>query len=272
MKILYCLKKRLAAGKTAICVSTQLIEAGVDISFASAIRAVAGLDSIAQTAGRCNRHGESTLGRVHVINLKGELPKALAEIRAAQEAGHRVLDEQSSSGTDRTVELSDPKLMEQYFRYYFFDRRKEMDYPVGPDQAERNDTLLNMLAENRLTVAGCTPCPPVYLRQAFKTAAEAFQSIDANTRGVIVPYMRKGKAVIGELCAVYEPEKQFALLKQAQRFTVNVFPHILEGLQRAQAVHEIQEGTGVLYLDARWYNGDFGLNVEGTEDMEFQNA
>jgi CRISPR-associated endonuclease/helicase Cas3 len=272
MKILRCLKKNLVAGKSAMCVSTQLIEAGVDISFGSAIRALAGLDSIAQAAGRCNRHGESEMGRVHVINLKGELPKALGEIRAAQEAVQRVLDENPGSGKDRILDLSDPKMIEQYFRYYFFDRRKQMDYPVGPDQAERDDTLLNMLAENRLAVAGCTPRPSVYLRQAFKTAAEAFQSIDANTRGVIVPYMRRGKAVIAELCAAYELEKQFQLLKRAQQFTVNVFPNVLDGLQRAHAIHEVQEGTGILYLEEKYYNDDCGLNVEGTEEMELKNA
>jgi CRISPR-associated endonuclease/helicase Cas3 len=166
MKILRTLRQRLSARKPTICVSTQLIEAGVDISFGSAIRALAGLDSIAQAAGRCNRHGESKMGRTHVINLKGELPKALVEIRAAQEAAQRVLDENREQGERPTINLSDPKLIEAYFRYYFFDRRKEMDYPVGSDRAERDDTLLNMLAENKLAVAGCTPRPPVFLRQA----------------------------------------------------------------------------------------------------------
>ena len=212
------------------------------------------------------------MGRVHVINLKGELPKALGEIRAAQEAVQRVLDENPGSGKDRTLDLSDPKLIEQYFRYYFFDRRKQMDYPVDPGQAERDDTLLNMLAENRLAVDGCTPRPSVYFRQAFKTAAEAFQSIDANTRGVIVPYMRRGKAVFAEQWAAYELEKQFPLLKRAQQFSVNVFPQVLKRLEQTRAVYEVQEGTGILCLHEKYYNSEFGLNVEGTEEMEFKNA
>jgi CRISPR-associated endonuclease/helicase Cas3 len=285
MKVLDEIKERLDRGAPTICVSTQLIEAGVDISFGSAIRALAGLDSIAQAAGRCNRHGELEVGRVHVINLKGDVPRALAEIRAAQEAAQRVLDENGGSGEGRAVglsdpgsgegravDLSDPGLIAQYFRYYFFDRRNEMEYPVGPDRAERDDTLLNMLAENSLAVNGRRVPPPVYLRQAFATAAKAFQAIDASTQGVIVPYASEGKAVINELCAAFEVEKQFKLLKRAQQFTVNVFPHVLDALQRDLAVHEAQEGTGILYLEERWYSDAFGLNTEGTEAMGFEYA
>jgi len=51
------IKPKLKANEPVICVSTQLIEAGVDIDFGAVIRALAGLDSIAQSAGRCNRHG-----------------------------------------------------------------------------------------------------------------------------------------------------------------------------------------------------------------------
>jgi CRISPR-associated endonuclease/helicase Cas3 len=272
VKILVEIKEHLSKGAPVICVSTQLIEAGVDISFGSAIRALAGLDSIAQTAGRCNRHGKPEMGHVHIVNLAGEIPKTLYDIRAAQEATQRVLDENSENGEDRTVDLSNPKLIELYFSYYFFARRKEMDYPVGPDKAQRNDTLLNMLAENKLAVSGCTPRPSVYMRQAFMTAAEAFEPIDSNTRGVIVPYASEGRTIISQLCAAYELDQQFGLLKRAQRFTVNVFPQILDRLHRSHAVHEVQEGTGVLYLEEKYYNDDFGLNVEGTEEMEFQSA
>jgi CRISPR-associated endonuclease/helicase Cas3 len=272
MKVLEEIKPRLDQRAPTICVSTQLIEAGVDISFGSAIRAVAGLDSIAQVAGRCNRHGERDMGQVHVINLRGEVPKVLGEIRAAQEAGQRVLDENAGNAGNRAVDLSDPRLIALYFRYYFFNRRQVMDYPVGPNQAEREDTLLRMLAENSLAVAARPAPPPTYVRQAFMTAAEAFQAIDSNTRGVVVPYGAEGKAVIGELCSAAWQEKRFALLKRAQLFTVNVFPFVLGKLQEAGAVRECQEGTGILYLDEKYYNADFGLNVEGTEEMELNDV
>src|SRR5438874_12372220 len=171
MDVLEEVKKCLCGGTTVICVSTQLIEAGVDIDFGSVIRALAGLDSILQAAGRCNRHGKSEIGRVHVINLAGQLPKAVRDIGLAQEAAQRVLNENAGTGDDRKVDLSSPKLIEKYFEYYFFDRRQDMDYPVHADQAERDDTLLHMLSQNRFAVAGRSPHPQVYLRQAFMPAA-----------------------------------------------------------------------------------------------------
>jgi CRISPR-associated endonuclease/helicase Cas3 len=160
-------------------------------------------------------------------------------------------------------------LIEHYFRYYFFARRMEMDYPVNADLAERDDTLLNMLGENKLAVTGS---PPIYIRQSFMTAARAFQAIDSNTQGIVVPHTAQGKAIIAELSSAWDAEKEFALLRRAQRFTVNVFPHVLDRLQRAHAVHEVQEGTGILYLEDKYYSNEFGLSVEGTEEMEFNNA
>lgn len=66
-----CLPKKTGdSGQPVICISTQLIEAGVDISFSCVIRAMAGLDSILQAAGRCNRNGESQMPRnVYVYSI-----------------------------------------------------------------------------------------------------------------------------------------------------------------------------------------------------------
>jgi CRISPR-associated endonuclease/helicase Cas3 len=202
LAVLDKIKARLKTHKPTICVSTQLIEAGVDISFGSCIRALAGIDSIDQAAGRSNRHGERSIGRVHVINLEGSLPRALSDIRVAQEAAQRVLDENSAEGEDRRIDLADPKLIEQYFHYYFFDRRQEMDYPVSASEAGRDDTLLNLLSENSLAIGSKATPPGIYLRQSFMTAAKAFRVIDADTQGIIVPYRAKGKKVINALCAL----------------------------------------------------------------------
>ena len=70
--VLAALKKHLDKGDRTVCVSTQLIEAGVDISFETVIRSLAGLDSIIQSAGRCNRNRETALGQVYVIRIADE--------------------------------------------------------------------------------------------------------------------------------------------------------------------------------------------------------
>jgi CRISPR-associated endonuclease/helicase Cas3 len=74
--------KRLEAKLHVLCFSTQLIEAGVDIDFASVIRFLAGLDSIAQAAGRCNRNGRLETATVHVVNPAQETIDQLTDIRA----------------------------------------------------------------------------------------------------------------------------------------------------------------------------------------------
>src|ERR1035438_7853860 len=101
--------------------------------------------------------------------------------------------------------------------------------------------------------------------------AKAFKSIDAPTQGVIVPYV-DGKVVIAELSAAFEVQKQFALLRRAQQYAVNVFPQVMKRLDRKSALHEVQEGTGILYLDSRYYDSEFGLSEDPVNLMELQNA
>lgn len=253
-----------------LCVSTQLIEAGIDVDFSSVIRFTAGLDSIAQAAGRCNRHAKRPPGHVHVVNPSEDKGEMLRDIRTGKEAAERVLDELARSSQPGASDLLSPSVMVKYFQYYFFDRAKEMDYPVAASEAGRNDTLLNMLAENSLAVA--REPPSMYLRQSFMAAQRAFKAIDAPTQGVIVPHSDAGKAVICGLSSSFDPEKDIGLLKEAQQFTVNVFPQVLQRLQQAGAVHEVQEGTGILYVESRYYHEDFGLTETPSGLMETLNA
>jgi len=273
-EVLDQIRKLLIDKSPVLCVSTQLIEAGVDVDFGSVIRYTAGLDSIAQAAGRCNRNGHRETGRVHVVNPAVESVEVLTDIQCGKGITERLLCDVEAGIEDFGGNLLAPQAMAQYFKYYFFARRNEMDYPISSQMIGREDTLLNLLSVNSLAVNeygrnNGTP-PNIYVRQSFKSAAREFKVIDAPTRGIIVPYGEAGRALIIELCSAFEVEKQFKLLRRAQQYTVNVFSHVLEQLQKNEAVHEVQDGVDILYLsDARYYNLSFGLSQtpEGTMEV-----
>jgi CRISPR-associated endonuclease/helicase Cas3 len=162
--------------------------------------------------------------------------------------------------------------MAWYYKNYFFDRADQMDYPVSADAVGRADTLLNMLSANSKASFDFGNRHPgqaqLHFRQSFMTAAKAFKAIDAPTRGVIVPYAKAGREIVNDLCAAFEVEKQYDLLKRAQQYTVNVFPHVLSKLEHAGAIHPIQAGTQIFHLDPRYYSPEFGLLTEPSEKME----
>lgn len=264
-----------ASSVPTLCISTQLIEAGVDVDFASVIRFTAGLDSVAQAAGRCNRNGRATQGLVYVLNPRPEdenLGK-LPDIQIGREKAERVLNDYEANPEKYGNNRIGPEAMAWYYENYFFARKNEMSYPISAKQMGHDDTLLNLLSDNTLAVAGYKrakrQAPPIYLRQSFMTAAKTFKAIDAPTRGVIVPYGDAGKALINALCAAYLPDKEFDLLRQAQQYSVNVFPNVLEKLSKAGVVREIQDGTGILFLvDQRYYSEEFGLSETPEGKME----
>lgn len=271
-RILRIIRHRLKWMKPVLCISTQLIEAGVDVDFGTVIRFTAGLDSIAQAAGRCNRHGRRETGIVHVVNPAEENLGSLKDIKAGRDKAERVLDDYETDPDRFSGDRIGREAMNWYYKNYFFDRAEEMTYPLRADEIGRNDTLLNLLSGNTLATADyCTrnPGKPVlHLRQSFMTAAKAFKAIDAPTRGVIVPYSKAGRELVADLCAAFEVEKQFELLRRAQQYTVNVFPNMLSALLDAGAVHPVQDGTDILYLDPRYYSPEFGLTNEPVGTME----
>ena len=266
------IRGQLAAGKPFVCISTQLIEAGVDIDFRVVIRFLAGLDSIAQAAGRCNRHGRPELGRVYVVNPGDENIDLLKDIKRGRDDAARVFDEYEKDPSEFNHDLLSPKAIRQYFQYYFFDRRGDMAYSVPVESLGHSDTVLDLLSGNPKAVNEFKRCnrkaPELCLRQSFMAAGKAFRAINAPTRGVIVPYGEQGKNVINGLCAAFEPEKQFGLLREAQQYTVSVFPNELQHLRESGAVREIQEGTDILYLDARYYSQELGLSFTPSGEME----
>jgi len=263
---------RLASDQSVLCFSTQLIEAGVDVDFGSVIRYMAGLDSIAQAAGRCNRHNRRATGHVHLINPAQENLSRLPDIAIGIQKTERILDEYQDDPARFERNLIGPKAIARYYQYYFFDRRNDMSYPVSAQTLGHDDTLLNLVSANTLASEEYKKlkkqAAPLLLRQSFMAAAKAFKAIDAPTQGVIVPFGEEGKELINDLCAAFEIETQRKLLRRAQQFTVNVFQHELEKLQDARAVHPVQDGTRILHLDPRYYSAEFGLMTEPVNPME----
>ncbi len=277
MVVLDQVKACLHNNKPVICISTQLIEAGVDISFGSVIRSLAGLDSIAQAAGRCNRHRERlSPGEVLIINPAEENINRIEDIRIGKEKTERLLGEFKENAARLGNNIISPEAIEQYYEYYFYQRADKMNYPVTADSpVGREDNLFNLFSVNSSSVEehkrikGKYPAIP--LKQAFMTAAKSFQAIESLSYGIVVPYGAEGKDIINKLCSVQELEKQYKLIRRAQRYSVNVFPNVLKRLQD-QAVHKVQVVSGILYLDERYYSDEFGLSEKPVNDMEFLGA
>ncbi|USZ14967.1 CRISPR-associated helicase Cas3' [Moraxella sp. FZFQ2102] len=261
------IKGRLKNKQPVICISTQLIEAGVDISMACVIRALGGLDSIAQAAGRCNRHGEKDgKGQVYVLNLQEpSLEQVLPDIHQGQIQAERVLREFIDQDILR------PQAIEQFFKYYFYNRSQEMAYNI---KSSSSGSLLDWLSDNRLNVYAPkndrrTKLFPL-LMQSFKSAGQEFQVIEAPTRAAIVPYA-DGKEIIAKLCGGIDMKERYENLKKAQLFSVNIFPNVWKTLEEKGVLKQI-ENTGVYYIDycgISYYSDKFGLSVDEVGEMPF---
>lgn len=264
-QVLAEVQDRLDKKLPVLCISTQLIEAGVDISFGTVIRFAAGLDSIAQAAGRCNRNRENDVGIVHVVNSRDEvLGDALRDIAIAQAEGARVLREYAASPEAFEGDPLGPKAMTRYYEYYFFARQDEMAYPLAAKALGHSDTLHNLLSSNtiaRARAAAKQDGGGDLLAQSFMTAAEHFKAIDAPTDGVIVPY-GEGRTLIEALRATDDPDRQRELLRQAQQFAVSVFPGVLGKMEATGGVHRVAGGARIYWCGEHFYHPDTGLDGE----------
>ena len=118
MEVLDTIKARLEKKEPVICISTQLIEAGVDIDFGSVIRYLAGFDSMIQAAGRCNRNGIRANGNVWIINPADENIEKLVDIKKGSEISRRILGEEDGNTSENQIEISED-LINRYYEYYF---------------------------------------------------------------------------------------------------------------------------------------------------------
>ncbi len=212
LNILKMIRERVSQPERLYVISTSLVEAGVDLDFPLVYRELAGLDSIAQAAGRCNREGRQVNGRTVVFYFADE-PQY---VRSAASLARSFL------APNQLAELFQPNTFKKYFRQRFF--------LAGEEILDRKNILSRL--NGRLDFA-------------FRSVAEDFHLIDDDwQRAMIVPY---GKAP--ELVDRMLEWDIRGHLRKLQRYTVNVSEYLLRHLIDEGHASELDGYPGIYRLD-----------------------
>ncbi len=258
------LRRFLKKHKPVICVTTQLIEAGVDISFRGVVRTLAGMDNAAQAAGRCNRNGENEgLCPVYLIDLKGENRISIEQIKNAKTVSHQILKKTN-------YDLLSPEVQsiffEQLYKYY---SGNGLSYPVEIRNGKDKKVvyLLDLLSLNKDKMLACgQPKPDKFMAQSFKTAGSLFEVIDSRTQNVIVPYNKGAKDIIARLNSDISSEELKVLLRKAQKYSVSIYSGMERKLSDSGAAYTINSlNCEITVLRDEFYSTEFGVTAEGSE-------
>ena len=203
-------------------VATQLIEAGVDIDFPVVFRQEAGLDSILQAAGRCNREGRLELCTTHVFSLNTGLPRGF--ITQTNNARKNMIGD---------YDWFSPKAMNEYFR--------QLHARISDFDKTKIKKLLY------------TP------QMQFEEAAINFQLIDDSTTSIVVNWEKKN--VCSLIDYIRLEGLSYSLMKQMSQFSVNVRNNDLKKLKETGALEEVVEGV-LFIRDIGFYDDNIGLVIE----------
>lgn len=246
-EILETVKGLLRFGKPCVLISTQLIEAGVDIDFPCVFREIAGADSLAQAAGRCNREGRMAgLGQVFFFesaedySLPGFLGMAAAK-------GNEILSLPQFSG-----DLLNPVAVTQYFKLL---------YDTYRDNQDRINVLTSLI-------------PPDYptkrrdmLVYKFRTLGKDFHLIDEPSTSVFIPYGSEGLTLCEKLRGTYAIGEQREIARKLQRYAVslrNPSPCNRDGNPIAELVHDVYWVLTNPHIN---YDPDFGIVLEDKNEF-----
>jgi CRISPR-associated endonuclease/helicase Cas3 len=227
-RIIGIIKERLRKDGPLRVVSTQLVEAGVDIDFPVVFRALAGLDSIAQAAGRCNREGKlPELGKVEVFAPPEPAPRGLLH------KGERTTVEMLSlPGFDAQA----PESCARYFELLYW---------------KVNDKGAGFLSE-------LTPKDTKNLDVAFRKVGSEFRLIDEVSFPIFVRYGEGAKLI--EKLRFAGPSR--TLLRRLQRCAVNIHPRMAKKMRQKGWLEEVRPGFWAQAdISVPVYNDTFGLDI-----------
>ncbi len=242
------IKERLRNGESCRVVSTQLVECGVDIDFPVVFRAIAGMDSIAQSAGRCNREGKMKCGTVYLFNPPSNVPSGLLR-----------------KGADVTKELLElhegklplvPKIYEEYFRKYYH-------MVDNFDECEFESRMQAYRANSRKSRDGCLQ---------FRTLSDNYHLIDNAYQGsVYVRYCsaKTGKDNINLLTVLEAGEFDKSLFRKLNRYSVNLpLKEIKELVKEGRIIEPLENIFMQALDDENLYQAGLGLVADSVKSFE----
>jgi len=251
MLVLARAKRLRKKGRPVVLVATQLVEAGVDISFPVVYRAECGLDSFAQAAGRCNRNGEllPAKGRVFLFQPTDHpIPKGLADL-AANAAITRTQILPALGNRD----LLQPDLIRTYFKHAIWQAGPKTNHWDKPNIVSGeacfppNDRSANWAQTYR-----------------FKTAAERFRLIDSETHSILIPWGARGRKLAEEIRGLKKQNRvpNRSHYRRAQQFTVQVYDGEWQHLQPSLSFH-CENAVAILDHPENDYHPHTGLKRPG---------
>lgn len=255
------IRNKLKNNKHIIVLSTQLIEAGVDISFKAVYRSLAGLDSVIQSAGRCNRHGENgenQFGKAYVVNPNFEVLGALRDIKKSKEALEIVLELYKQNSERFANDLSALAATKAYFAEYYRKQNSNMTYKFKVDRQVEYE-MYDLLSDNKNLFSAKyrrQQDKRIQLTQSFKSAGNYFKAIDEHGKSVIIPH-REGKALVLQLISATMNRDKYKLLHKLQAYTVNLSEGLFKELGNAITYYE---NLGIYVLNEAYYDEVYGVS------------
>lgn len=224
------IKSRLKEGKPCKVVATRLIEAGVDVDFPVVYRAMAGLDSLVQAAGRCNREGKREISDVFVFDPEEQYANQLHAQERPLSVAHSIMENYK--------DLSSPEAIHAYFtELYKVEGPEGLDIPQIVDKLESSRTEYGFLCN-------------------FPEIAKKFKMIKENTVPVIIAKEERVKQWIQEL----EKGPNRDLLRRLQPYAATTYQREFDSLRNAGAITYVCGETAVLLNDER-YSEQLGLDA-----------